>query len=79
MTVTTQKDAQYKNTFFRHEKTGRVFRLILVTNEFARASARDNWIITAVYEDSKRQVWSSPLKEFEKKFVEIDPFTGKKC
>lgn len=72
--VTAQKNAAFKNKFFKHEKTGRIFRLILVTNEYARAKARDKWPIMAIYEDRNNHIWSCPLIEFESKFVPIDPY-----
>lgn len=72
--VTAQNNSQFKNKFFKHEKTGRIFRLILVTNEYARAIKRDKWPIMAVYEDRNHHIWSCPLMEFESKFVEIDVY-----
>lgn len=76
--VTAQKNAKFKNRFFKHEKTGKIFRLILVSNEYARATARDKWPITAVYEDRYGHIWTCPLLEFESKFVEIDPYKNSK-
>jgi hypothetical protein len=78
MTVTAQKDHSLKRDYFRHEKTGAIFRLLFVANEGARESVRGKWIVTAIYEDSKQQIWASPLKDFKEKFVEIDANTGKK-
>lgn len=74
--------SQTKNTpavtWYKHEKSGRAFKLHMVANERARAIKRDTWPVTAVYEDEDGNIWTCPLADFRKKFVQIDPRTGKK-
>lgn len=74
--VKTQLGGSPLNRYFKHEKSGRVFELLYITNEHARAIKRDTWQITAVYRDQNERIWSSSLIDFEKKFVEIDSKTG---
>ncbi len=66
-----------KNRWFKHEKTGRLFYLIYVTNEHARSIKRSKWPVEAIYQDEQYRLWSCPLSEFASKFVEIDATTGR--
>lgn len=70
--ITSQESHKFKNAYFKHEKTGRIFRLLAVTNEHARASKRDKWPIMAAYVDGNGDSWCTPLIQFESRLVELD-------
>jgi hypothetical protein len=69
--IKSQESHVLKNTYFKHEATGRVFKLLAVTNEHARASKRDKWPIMAIYVDGYGGSWAAPLIQFEDSLLEI--------